>query len=120
MLANKQTNQINKASLKNLYLMHSERKSEIFLSQLEKRLRLPLSFQDFILMLRKNQAENNPKIQERKVYYSSARRKKTYDNEDYFDEDNSSSSSQAKSFQTPQTQKIRGDRGMTSTKLTKG
>lgn len=102
--------------------MHSERKSEIFFNQLEKRLRLPLSFQDFILMLRKNQAENNPKVQERKVYYSSARRKKTYDNEDYFDEDNLSSSSQAKSsnFQTPQTQKVRGDRGITSTKITKG
>lgn len=92
-----------------------------------------MTFEQFMILLRKDQ-QKIPKLQERKVYYSSVRRKKDeQENQaDYIDEysqqnnedDRISSFSNSRrsiQFQTPKTQKGNiENRGITSTKLTKG
>lgn len=59
--------------------------NESFFDKLEKRLKLPITFDAFIERFRRDRSEINPKVKERKVYYSSARKKKNIEADDYFE-----------------------------------
>ncbi len=57
------------------------------------RLKLPINFEDFLQIFKRDRTDINLKVKERKVHYSSARRKKNIEKDDFFDEDKVSNAS---------------------------